>query len=33
MKILVGVDTGDCICFFGEGEVGEMGVLVGDLYV
>lgn len=33
VKILVGVDIGDCICFVGEGEVGEYGVLVGDLYV
>lgn len=33
VKILVGVDIGDCICLVGEGEVGEYGVLVGDLYV
>lgn len=33
VKVLVGVDIGDCICFIGEGEVGSMGGLVGDLYV
>lgn len=33
VKVFVGVDIGDCICLFGEGEVGLVGMLVGDLYV
>lgn len=33
VKISVGVDIGDRIRFAGEGEAGEYGVSVGDLYV
>lgn len=33
VKVLVGVDIGDCICLQGEGEVGLVGMLLGDLYV